>query len=250
MCSAPEFNITSGGGFSTHYPQPSFQTKVVEDYFATVKETNQGPIRGYRPEGRGYPDISLAGANYLIVVGGRLYYVSGTSASAPSIAGFFSNINAARKAVGKGSLGWVNPVLYTNHTSFTNDITVGDNRCAASVNCCPHGFYAAKGWDPVTGLGSVDYTRLYGALVKLGVVNGYITSAPSRNPLSKYMLHFISYRTLRYIQHPTQHLVPCPNLISQHTIHTIHHTHTTSHHTRHAHTTSYTPHTPHHISQI
>ena len=181
MCSAPEFNITSGGGFSTHYPQPSFQTKVVEDYFATVKETNQGPIRGYRPEGRGYPDISLAGANYLIVVGGRLYYVSGTSASAPSIAGFFSNINAARKAVGKGSLGWVNPVLYTNHTSFTNDITVGDNRCAANNICCLEGFFATTGWDPASGLGSVNYGKMHATFLALGSV-GFKKPTPGTEP--------------------------------------------------------------------
>jgi tripeptidyl-peptidase I len=195
VCSAPTHNITSGGGFSTYYPQPSFQTKAVESYFVTAKESNQNPVKGYNPEGRGYPDISLAGANYLIVVGGMLYYVSGTSASAPAVAGFFSNINAARKAIGKGSIGWVNPVLYANSTSFTNDITEGDNRCAATNHCCPQGFYATKGWDPTTGLGSLDYTKLYGILVNLGVVNGYITSAPSRNPLSKY----IKNRTLRNI---------------------------------------------------
>jgi tripeptidyl-peptidase I len=195
VCSAPTYTITSGGGFSTKYPQPSFQTKVVESYFVSARESNRNPVRGYNPEGRGYPDISLAGANYLIVVGGILYYVSGTSASAPAIAGFFSNINAARKAMGKGSIGWVNPVLYANYTSFTNDITEGDNRCAATHHCCPQGFYATKGWDPTTGLGSLDYTKLYGVLVNLGVVNGYIRSAPSRNPLSKY----IKYRTLRNI---------------------------------------------------
>ena len=121
--------------------------------------------------GRGFPDVSLAGYAYYIRVGGRAAYVSGTSASAPTVAGFFSNINAARIAAGKGSLGFVNPALYKNYKLFTNDITSGNTFCAAKNICCPEGFYAAAGWDPATGLGSLNYGRLQDVLVALGGAN-------------------------------------------------------------------------------
>ena len=107
--------FTSGGGFSTFYEQPAYQTSAVADYFVSAANAGQSPVAGYGT-GRGYPDVSLVGTSYLAIVGGREKYLSGTSASTPALAGFFSNINAARIAAGKGSLGWVNPVLYANST--------------------------------------------------------------------------------------------------------------------------------------
>jgi tripeptidyl-peptidase-1 len=72
-------------------------------------------------------------------------------------------------------LGAVNAALY--HLAQVapetfNDITVGDNSCTALghgrvYNCCPDGFEATKGWDPVTGLGSVDFKKLKEGLVGL-----------------------------------------------------------------------------------
>jgi hypothetical protein len=53
----------------------------------------------------------------------RKYSLSGTSASSPFIAGLFSNINAKRLAMGKSSLGWVNPTLYQTYTQYTNGNT-------------------------------------------------------------------------------------------------------------------------------
>ena len=53
---------------------------------------------------------------------------------------------------------------YQNGSSVANDVTEGRNNCCAgqnvySVVCCPHGYSAAKGWDPVTGFGSLNYKR-------------------------------------------------------------------------------------------
>ena len=79
---------------------------------------------------------------------------SGTSATTPVAAGMFSNINAARLAIGKGSLGWVNPVLYTYFSRFGNDVVKGNNKDGPT---CPQGFYATPGWDPASGLGSINY---------------------------------------------------------------------------------------------
>jgi len=72
------------------------------------------PYPGYNIGGRGYPDISLLGFNYTIVVDGEYVSVSGTSASAPVFAAMVSLINANRLANSSnhGLLGWINPALY------------------------------------------------------------------------------------------------------------------------------------------
>ena len=132
--------ITSGGGFSEYYPVPSWQAAAVTAYFTSAAAMGQTPMAGYSTNGRGYPDVSLAGLSYVMYVGGVGGLASGTSASTPATAGFFSNVNAARMAIGKGSLGWVNPALYRYGASFMNDITSGHTKCVAGGTCCPQGF--------------------------------------------------------------------------------------------------------------
>ena len=180
--------VTSGGGFSLYYPILDFQKKAIDNYFIEAKSANQTPTAGYST-GRGYPDISLPGHHYYNRIGGNWHLVSGTSASAPTAAGMFSTINAARYAVGKGSLGWINPVLYANASVFANDITSGDNKCVQSGLCCAQGYNAAPGWDPATGLGSINFGKLQTLLVSLGNVNGALyppsftpTASPTRAP--------------------------------------------------------------------
>lgn len=94
--------------------------------------------------------------------------VSGTSASCPVVAGMVSLVNSARRAAGKPPLGFLNPALYALHTHFIKDITVGENRCvAAGAQCCAEGFFAARGWDPVTGLGSIDFERFLATMMDI-----------------------------------------------------------------------------------
>lgn len=150
--------ITTGGGFSTIFSAPSYQTSTIANYFSTLP-SNQQPVSGYATNGRGYPDVAMAGFNYEVIIGGKQYALSGTSASAPVVAGFVSLVNAARLASGKPALGFLNPAIYQYGTQFSNDITSGENNCAASKVCCDQGFYATKGWDPLTGFGSVDYEK-------------------------------------------------------------------------------------------
>mmetsp|Transcript_938 Transcript_938/g.1244 ORF Transcript_938/g.1244 Transcript_938/m.1244 type:complete len:227 (-) Transcript_938:385-1065(-) len=118
---------------------------------------------------RGYPDVSLLGHNYGIVMDSYLYAVDGTSASAPVMAAFVSLVNAQRLKLGKPLMGFINPFIYQYASSFTIDITSGDNRCSAmstswwswypTHNCCKEGFNATTGWDPVTGLGSINFDK-------------------------------------------------------------------------------------------
>ena len=113
--------ITSGGGFSTLNAMPVWQKSAVAGYFSAVSNTPQAPVPGYG-SGRAYPDISAAGSKYLGVIGGTIYVLSGTSASAPMVGGMISLVNAARISVGQPTLGWINPTLYTNANHFINDI--------------------------------------------------------------------------------------------------------------------------------
>ena len=139
------------------------------------------PANAVNAKGRAYPDISIAGLNYLTIIDKRFGGMSGTSASAPVVAGIVSNINAARMAVGKGSVGWLNPALYTHAASFVNDIVTGNNKCTATAPCCPQGFYATKGWDPATGLGSINYAKMQAKFLSLGTTNA-ISASPSVSP--------------------------------------------------------------------
>lgn len=77
--------ITSGGGFSTKFTAPSWQTAAIALYMSTVSTK---PVTGYVTNGRGYPDLSLAGYNYQVIIGGKTYSLSGTSASSPSLGKF------------------------------------------------------------------------------------------------------------------------------------------------------------------
>ena len=86
--------------------------------------------------------------------------MSGTSASAPSVAGMLARINAGLLAAGKSPVGLVNPTLYASSGSFANDIVDGDNRRRAYLLECEQELLRNNGWDPVSGWGSVDYGRL------------------------------------------------------------------------------------------
>ncbi|KAK5115323.1 hypothetical protein LTR62_001523 [Meristemomyces frigidus] len=156
----------SGGGFSNIYPQPSYQKADVQNYLATVNPpyasysceynssacfTNNGI---YNRAGRGYPDFSAIGDNVLIYNKGRAIRIGGTSASSPAFAAILTRINEERLRIGKSTIGFVNPTLYA-HPEVLHDITVGDN-----PGCGTRGFSAAKGWDPVTGLGTPNYPAM------------------------------------------------------------------------------------------
>lgn len=103
---------------------------------------------------RGYPDVAAIGLDVATVFNGRTFGVGGTSASAPIFAGIVTLLNEARLAVGKGPLGFLNPIFYAHPEAF-NDITIGNNS-----GCGSGGFDATPGWDPVTGLGSPNFGKL------------------------------------------------------------------------------------------
>ncbi|KAK6440381.1 hypothetical protein LTR95_003388 [Oleoguttula sp. CCFEE 5521] len=164
LTGAPLFS--SGGGFSNHFPQPSYQAASVQQYFArhdpghpyyyaNADASNIGQNGGiYNRAGRGFPDIAANGANFRAYTNGTDYHWYGTSLASPLFASVITLINEERTAVGKGPVGFINPVLYA-HPYVLNDIKNGSN-----PNCGSSGFSAVSGWDPVTGLGTPNYPAL------------------------------------------------------------------------------------------
>ena len=135
----------TGGGVSTIYAKPSWQTGT-----------------GVPADGkRDVPDVSLSSAGhdgYLIYQNGGLYVVGGTSAPAPSLAGVMALVvqnTAARQ-------GNANTAFYSLATkqraggaSVFHDITSGNNSVPGQT-----GFNATGGYDRATGLGSIDASVL------------------------------------------------------------------------------------------
>jgi kumamolisin len=132
----------SGGGVSRLFDLPDYQTNAG----VPPAKNPEGPVR------RGVPDVAGDGASasgYKILVDGSSMTVWGTSAVAPLWAGLVARLN---QQVGH-SVGYLNSFLYA-HPQVFHDITQGNN-----------GDYSAgRGWDPCTGLGSPDGSKLLNVL--------------------------------------------------------------------------------------
>lgn len=175
--SATGGGITTGGGFSGVFSQPAYQSAAVQAYLNNAN-ANIPPTNMFASQGRGYPDVAVAGHAYILVIGGNFTAADGTSASAPMFAGMITLINAERIQAGKNPLGFLNQIIYnlgaTNPSVF-NDITSGENNCAAgapqgqqgAATCCQYGFTATSGWDAASGWGSVNFPKFSAALLAL-----------------------------------------------------------------------------------
>ncbi|KAJ7908382.1 family S53 protease-like protein [Mycena leptocephala] len=143
----------SSGGFSNYFEAPAYQKGAVDAYISSLGDTYSGL---FNTTGRGFPDVSAEGVNFVVVAGNRTGLVSGTSASSPVFASIIALLNDELIAAGKSPLGFLNPFLYSPAgRAALNDVTVGKN-----PGCGTSGFNATVGWDPVTGLGSPNYPKL------------------------------------------------------------------------------------------
>jgi kumamolisin len=119
-------NGASGGGFSSIFPKPSYQTTLTSKY----KQT-----------GRGVPDVcgdADPETGWIIYLDGQYTVIGGTSAVAPMWAGYLASIHFNQ---------FLNPILYSlcqHNYQIVHDILIGNEGS----------FSAAKGWDPASGLGS------------------------------------------------------------------------------------------------
>ncbi len=158
------YGIGGGGGFSTLWPTPSYQTAL--------------PLAS---AGRSVPDVALDSdpqTGYAVYTGGKWAVFGGTSAAAPLWAGFNALVNQGRAAAGKAPVGFLNPLLYAiggsaAYSADFHDITSGTNL-----------FYpAGTGYDNASGLGSFRGDALLSTLVSGQVapqtanISGTITAA-------------------------------------------------------------------------
>ena len=152
----------SGGGTSTFFSRPAFQTG------------NGVPAGAFRLT----PDISSAadpGTGCLIIKNGQQIQIGGTSWSAPVWAGFCALINEARTNTGKGPAGLLGPQLYPLiGTANFQDITSGSNGL----------FSATAGYDECTGIGTPNVANLINTLSGSGAfVSGpTIAFSPASGP--------------------------------------------------------------------
>ena len=145
--------IGSGGGISTQYPIPAWQTNI-------SMTANQGSTTK-----RNTPDVALTADNVYVRADGRDYNVGGTSCAAPLWAGFAALVNQQAATTGRPSVGFVNPAIYAigaaaNYTSVFHDTIIGNNTSSSS----PAKFYAVSGYDLCTGWGTPAGQALINAL--------------------------------------------------------------------------------------
>ncbi len=144
----------SGGGFSTFFAQPSWQQSRVANYLSQNSKSLP-PSSYWNASGRAYPDVSAFSVGFAVVVDLVPTPVDGTSCATPTFSGVIALINDLRFNANKPPLGPLNQWLY-GLNGGTNDIVEGCNQGCLGQN----GFCAAKGWDPVTGLGSPLYSKM------------------------------------------------------------------------------------------
>ncbi|CAK7264281.1 hypothetical protein SEPCBS119000_000908 [Sporothrix epigloea] len=156
----------SGGGFSNYFPTPNWQIQAVRDYLDHTElnftgyynmgnESFSGAGDGvFHIGGRGFPDVSAIGDDFVIALQGKWQVWGGTSLAAPVWGAVLTLINEHRLANGFRTLGFVTPALYA-YPEILNDVTVGSN-----PGCGTPGFSAAKGWDPVSGLGTPNFPKM------------------------------------------------------------------------------------------
>ncbi|KAI9462799.1 subtilisin-like protein [Lactarius psammicola] len=142
----------SGGGFSNYFPRPEYQDEAIVPFLRNLGNQYHGL---YTSLGRGIPDISAQAFNFEVVRNMQFTHWSGTSCSAPTVAGIISLLNDYLISKGEDPLGFLNPWLYSKGFAGLNDITSGSN-----PGCNTNGFSATTGWDPVTGLGTPDFNKL------------------------------------------------------------------------------------------
>lgn len=162
---------TAGGGFDLYQNNtPTWQFKSVHKYLNSgIKLPDR---KRFNINGRAYPDVSAIGHSCPTYIDSKLSKVDGTSCSAPVVSGLLSYINNWLLTNKKIKAGFVNPLLYFLEENCENcfrDVTEGYNWCTENV-CCDnktdYGFSATKGYDPVSGLGTLNIGSILDYLEK------------------------------------------------------------------------------------
>jgi len=157
----------SGGGFSAYFPRPEYQQYPVQAY---LNAWGSKYASYFEKSGRAFPDLSSQGNRVTLYDGGNFGITFGTSCAAPAVASLVALLNDHRLRNGRKTLGFLNPLLYSSEAQVGfNDITVGNN-----PGCGTDGFSAKKGWDPVSGLGTINFGKMKGVVVPNKIVDNDI----------------------------------------------------------------------------
>ncbi len=150
--------FVSGGGFADYESRAHYNAKAVRAYLnSNVSLPNSS---WYNARGRGFPDVTAFGYNGLIVQHRGVYTISGTSMSTPIFAGIVALLQGEFSSIANRTLGFLNPLLYKAGSHLYTDITLGNNCQSKDCMGQQDGYYAATGWDPVSGLGSPRYPEM------------------------------------------------------------------------------------------
>jgi len=156
----------SGGGKSIVFGRPSYQN----------------PVRGVTGRHRGVPDISMdASCRSSVAIYGSFYGgqggqwspICGTSLATPLFAGIVALAYQYAQQHGGHALGLINPALYkieARHEPGVVDITKGNNSQTVKNGGKTDkvkGFSALRGYDLVTGVGTVNARYFVPELAKL-----------------------------------------------------------------------------------
>eukprot|EP00939_MAST-03C_sp_MAST-3C-sp1_P002630 g2630.t1 len=182
MCgNLDQYSVSStGGGFAEFYDNANltaWQTKHKEKYFSLVGD-HLPVASAYDANGRGFPDISFLGDLYTVVLNEETTFSGGSGPPAAFFGGVLAMIHDLNAEQGGNPIpAWFTPTLYDiydNNPSAFYDIDVGTNKCGQMLNngtcpscVCPNGaagWRSEKGWDPASGLGSMNVSALFEAL--------------------------------------------------------------------------------------
>jgi kumamolisin len=145
----------SGGGVSSIFPVPSWQTGLTANLYFSANGYSQVSTL----TGRGIPDLSGPMNGYGLWFANTVTGIGGTSAATPIVAGMFArfiSLNGGRRPiVGNSTVSAIHSLLYSNSSGYY-DITTGNNDTALT-----EGYAATSGWDAVTGLGAPWGNVLY-----------------------------------------------------------------------------------------
>ncbi|WP_203920206.1 S53 family peptidase [Rugosimonospora africana] len=157
---APSDVNCSGGGFSTVYRRPGYQSALQKNRARGVPDVayNAGVSGG----------VLIFSATINVVEGlpadsAVFFVIGGTSAGSPQWAGLVADADQ----LNRHRMGNINPALYSiaqakkQYAAALHDITIGNNDVAEIGG----GFNAGTRWDPVTGLGTPNAAALLPLLV-------------------------------------------------------------------------------------
>src|SRR5438132_1187528 len=147
---------TTGGGLSVFFPTPGSSQ--------AFPRTSSMAERAY-PTLPGMPPLIVAAPSSLPSpeAGAGWHVVGGTSASSPQLAGLIALTNQLAASMGKGSVGYLNPLLYKLPAKDFNDIvpqTFGTGQGLATLQDNSEygtgipGYQTTTGWDLTTGFGT------------------------------------------------------------------------------------------------